>query len=47
MISKSDQTILYLTLYFNPYNCQTHSNNTSVRAYELFECVWWFCEVGV
>ena len=30
----------------NPQNGQTHSNNLSAFADELFECVWPFCEVG-
>ena len=30
----------------NPQNGQTHSNNLSVTADELIECVWQFCEVG-
>ena len=29
-----------------PQNGQTHSNNLSVTAEELFECVWPFYEVG-
>ena len=36
-----------LTLYVPiPQNGQTHSNNSSVLADELFECVWPFCGVG-
>ena len=27
-------------------NGQTHSNNSSAVADELFECVWLFCVVG-
>ena len=27
-------------------NGQTHSNNSSAVADELFECVWPFCEIG-
>ena len=27
-------------------NGQTHSNNSSAKADELFECVWPFCEVA-
>ena len=30
-----------------PQNGQTHSNNLSEKANELFECVWPFCGVGV
>ena len=30
----------------NPKNGQTHSNNSSYVAHELFECVWLFCGVG-
>ena len=29
-----------------PQNGQTHSNNSSAIAGELFKCVWLFCEVG-
>ena len=29
-----------------PENGQTHSNNSSAFANELFECVWLFCGVG-
>ena len=37
-----------LTLYVpTPQNGQTHSNNTSVTADELFERFWWFCGVMV
>ena len=36
-----------LTLYvLTPQNGQKHSNNSPVRADELFECVWPFCGVG-
>ena len=31
------------TLSANPANGQTHSNNSSGTAGELFECVWPFC----
>ena len=30
----------------NPENGPTHSNNLSVTADDLFECVYPFCEVG-
>ena len=30
-----------------PQNGQTHSNNSSAVADELFECGWLFCAVGV
>ena len=30
----------------NPENGQTHSNNSSAIAEELFEYVWRFCEAG-
>ena len=37
----------YLTLKaLIPQNGQTHSNNSSTKADELFECVWPFCKVG-
>ena len=29
-----------------PQNDQTHTNNSSATADELFECVWPFCGVG-
>ena len=29
-----------------PQNGQTHSNNLSGTADELFDCVWPFCKVG-
>ena len=29
-----------------PLNGQTHSNNSSATANELFECVWPFCKAG-
>ena len=29
-----------------PQNSQTHSNNSSAFADELFECVWPLCGVG-
>ena len=29
-----------------PQNGQTHRNNSSALANELFECVWLFCGVG-
>ena len=36
-----------LTLYTPTLqNGQTHSNNSSVVADEMFECVWPFCEIG-
>ena len=39
--------MLQLTLKVpTPQNGQTHSNNLSARADELFECVWPFCGVG-
>ena len=30
----------------SPQNGQTHSNNSSAKGGELFECVWPFCGVG-
>ena len=30
----------------NLTKCQTHSNNSSAFADELFECLWPFCETG-
>ena len=36
-----------LTLYAPiPQNGQTHSNDKSAFADELFECVWPFCGIG-
>ena len=29
-----------------PQNGQTHSNNLSATANELFECIWPFCGIG-
>ena len=29
----------------NPTKCQTHLNNSSATADELFECVWPYCGV--
>ena len=29
-----------------PQNGQTHSNNLSAIADELFECIWTFCGIG-
>ena len=29
-----------------PHNGQTHSNNSSAKADELFQCVWAVCKVG-
>ena len=29
-----------------PQNGQTHSNNSSATADDLFECIWPFCMVG-
>ena len=29
-----------------PQNGQTHSNNSSPKADELFACVWPFCGIG-
>ena len=38
---------IFLTLYApTPEIGQTHSNNLSAVADELFECVWTFCGVG-
>ena len=44
-------TLLHKKPIFNPLNanptkCQTHSNNPSAFADELFECVWPFCGIG-
>ena len=37
----------YLIVWaLTPQNGQTHSNNFSATADELFECVWPFCGVG-
>ena len=39
--------VLGLTLKApTPQNGQTHSNNSSATADELFQCVWLFCGVG-
>ena len=41
------KTFFLLTLYAPTLqNGQTHSNNSSATADELFKCVWLFCEVG-
>ena len=38
----------YVLILYTPtlQNGQTHSNNSSVVADEMFECVWPFCGIG-